>query len=153
MKFIPRPVIIGFTTGIAIIIFSGQIANFFGMKVEKHEAFMDNMKELVIKADTINLYSVIVAIICFVVILLAPRILPRVPGPLLGLLISTMAAYLLFPDKVADDWFHVWSDSERFSGIPSAGAFIGSHYLTPSRCIYNCLVRRCRVIVICYRGR
>lgn len=101
MKFIPRPVIIGFTTGIAIIIFSGQIANFFGMKVEKHEAFMDNMKELVIKADTINLYSVIVAIICFVVILLAPRFVPRVPGPLLGLLISTMATYLLFPDKVA----------------------------------------------------
>lgn len=76
MKFIPRPVIIGFTTGIAIIIFSGQIANFFGMEVEKHEAFMDNMKELVIKADTINIYSVFVAIICFVVILLAPRLLP-----------------------------------------------------------------------------
>ncbi|MBT2645692.1 sulfate permease [Bacillus sp. ISL-34] len=101
MKFIPRPVIIGFTTGIAIIIFSGQIANFFGMKVEKHEAFLDNMKELVIKADTINIYSVVVAIICFAVILLAPRLLPRVPGPLLGLLISTMAAYFLFPDKVA----------------------------------------------------
>ncbi|MGE7879929.1 SulP family inorganic anion transporter [Peribacillus muralis] len=101
MKFIPRPVIIGFTTGIAIIIFSGQIASFFGMKVEKHEAFIDNMKELVVKADTINVYSIVVACICFSVILLAPRILPRVPGPLLGLLVSTLAAFLLFPDKVA----------------------------------------------------
>lgn len=101
MKFIPRPVIIGFTTGIAIIIFSGQIASFLGMKVEKHEAFIDNMKELVIKADTISLYSIAVACICFIVILLAPRVLPRVPGPLLGLLVSTLAAYFLFRDKVA----------------------------------------------------
>ncbi|MFB7638675.1 SulP family inorganic anion transporter [Peribacillus butanolivorans] len=101
MKFIPRPVIIGFTTGIAIIIFSGQIASFFGMKVEKHETFMDNMRELVVKADTINVYSVSVAAICFIVILLSPRILPRVPGPLLGLLISTITAYYLFPNKVA----------------------------------------------------
>lgn len=101
MKFIPRPVIIGFTTGIAIIIFSGQIASFFGMRVEKHETFMDNMRELVVKADTINVYSVSVAAICFIVILLSPRILPRVPGPLLGLLISTIAAYYLFPNKVA----------------------------------------------------
>ncbi|MFD4815561.1 SulP family inorganic anion transporter [Peribacillus butanolivorans] len=101
MKFIPRPVIIGFTTGIAIIIFSGQIASFFGMKVEKHETFMDNMRELVVKADTINVYSVSVSAICFIVILLSPRILPRVPGPLLGLLISTITAYYLFPNKVA----------------------------------------------------
>lgn len=101
MKFIPRPVIIGFTTGIAIIIFSGQIASFLGMKVEKHEAFIDNMKELVIKADTINLYSIVVACICFIVILLAPKVLPRVPGALLGLLVSTLAAFFLFPDKVA----------------------------------------------------
>ncbi len=101
MKFIPRPVIIGFTTGIAIIIFSGQIASFLGMKVEKHEAFIDNMKELVIKADTINFYSIVVACICFIVILLAPRVLPRVPGALLGLLVSTLAASFLFPDKVA----------------------------------------------------
>ncbi|MFJ7639198.1 SulP family inorganic anion transporter [Peribacillus sp. NPDC097264] len=101
MKFIPRPVIIGFTTGIAIIIFSGQIANFLGMKVEKHETFLANMKELVVKADTINVYSIGVALICFIVILLAPKVLPRVPGPLLGLLVSTVVAFYFFPSKVA----------------------------------------------------
>ena len=101
MKFIPRPVIIGFTTGIAIIIFSGQIANFLGMKVEKHETFLANMKELVVKADTMNVYSIGVALICFIVILLAPKVLPRVPGPLLGLLVSTVVAFYFFPSKVA----------------------------------------------------
>ena len=101
MKFIPRPVIIGFTTGIAIIIFSGQIANFFGMKVEKHESFFANMKELVVKADTINVYSIGVALICFIVILFAPKIIPKVPGPLLGLLVSTIVAFYFFPNKVA----------------------------------------------------
>ncbi|MGE7602108.1 SulP family inorganic anion transporter [Peribacillus sp. NPDC097675] len=101
MKFIPRPVIIGFTTGIAIIIFSGQIANFFGMKVEKHEAFLANMKELVVKAETINVYSIGVALICFIVILFGPKILPKVPGPLLGLLVSTIVSFYFFPNKVA----------------------------------------------------
>ena len=101
MKFIPRPVIIGFTTGIAIIIFSGQIANFFGMKVEKHETFLANMKELVDKAGTINVYSIGVALIALIVILIAPKFLPRIPGPLLGLLVSTNAAFFFFPNKVA----------------------------------------------------
>lgn len=101
MKFIPRPVIIGFTTGIAIIIFSGQMANFFGMKVEKHETFFANMKELLDKSGTINVYSIGVALICLIVILYAPKILPRIPGPLLGLLVSTIAAFYFFPNKVA----------------------------------------------------
>jgi sulfate permease, SulP family len=102
IKYIPRPVTIGFTTGIAVIIFSGQIASFLGLSgIEKHEEFILNMKEILGNLNTLNVYSVIVSFICLVIILLTPRILPKVPGPLFGLIVSTLVATFLFPEKVA----------------------------------------------------
>ncbi|MGG2200433.1 SulP family inorganic anion transporter [Paenibacillus validus] len=102
MKFIPRPVIIGFTSGIAVTIFTGQIASFLGLhQLEKHENFMANMKELGIHMASTNSYSVATALICLVFIILTPRLFPKVPGSLVGLLISTVVASLLYPDKVA----------------------------------------------------
>lgn len=48
MKFVPKPVIVGFTAGIAVLIFTEQIANFLGLRnVEKHENFHHNMFEIV----------------------------------------------------------------------------------------------------------
>lgn len=102
MKFIPRPVTIGFTTGIAVTIFSGQIANFFGLSdVAKHEYFLSNMKELAIRFHTLNPASVAVALISLVCILVTPRIAPKVPGPLIGLLVSSVVAAVFFGGQVA----------------------------------------------------
>lgn len=102
MKFIPRPVTIGFTAGIAVTIFSGQIASFLGLRdMEKHEYFIDNMKEIGLRLHTVNGYAVAVAVISMACILLTPRILPKVPGPLVGLLVSTIAAALFFSGNVA----------------------------------------------------
>jgi SulP family sulfate permease len=102
IKFIPRPVTIGFTSGIAVIIFTGQIANFLGLRgIEKHEDFLSNVKEILSHLDTINVYSILTSSICFLVILLTPKYVPRVPGPLLGLLLSSFLAALLFSGKVA----------------------------------------------------
>ncbi|MED3981785.1 SulP family inorganic anion transporter [Priestia megaterium] len=102
IKFIPRPVTIGFTAGIAIIIFSGQIANFLGLKeIAKHEEFHLNMIEILRKIGTINIYSVIVAAICLAIVITTPKFLPKIPGALLGLLVSTLVAITLFPGKVA----------------------------------------------------
>ncbi|MEH6995567.1 sulfate permease [Neobacillus drentensis] len=102
IKFIPRPVTIGFTTGIAITIFTGQIASFLGLTgIKKHEEFINNLNELLIHIDTINLLSILTALICLATIILTPRIAPKVPGPLIGLVVSTMIATLLYPGQVA----------------------------------------------------
>jgi sulfate permease, SulP family len=102
IKFIPRPVTIGFTTGIAITIFTGQIASFLGLTgIKKHEEFINNLNELIINIDTINLLSILTAVICLATIILTPRIAPKVPGPLIGLVVSTMIATLLYPGQVA----------------------------------------------------
>ncbi|EMI12861.1 anion transporter [Bacillus stratosphericus LAMA 585] len=101
MKFIPRPVIIGFTAGIAVIIFSGQIANFLGLKgVEKHESFFLNMREIVVHLGTVNSLAILTAIVGLIVILAAQKYIPKIPGALLGLLVSTFIAVLFFQGQV-----------------------------------------------------
>ncbi len=101
IKFIPRPVTIGFTSGIAVIIFTGQIANFLGLVgIKKHEEFLANLNEIFIHIDTVNLYSIITALICLLVILLTPKIFPKVPGPLIGLITSSVVAGIFFSGQV-----------------------------------------------------
>ncbi|WP_127532663.1 SulP family inorganic anion transporter [Paenibacillus kobensis] len=114
IKFIPRPVTVGFTAGIAVIIFSGQIANFLGLShIQKHENFIPNMIEIMVHLATINFYSVITAGICLAVILLSPRLLPKIPSSLLGLLASSVAAALFFQG-------HVATIGSSFGAIPSS---------------------------------
>ncbi len=101
IRFIPRPVTIGFTSGIAVIIFSGQIPSFLGLSgIEKREYFLDNMKEILQHLGTINLYSVITAAVSLAMILLTPKIFPKVPGQLAGLVAASLLAILLFEGKV-----------------------------------------------------
>src|SRR5690625_3153570 len=102
ISYIPRSVTIGFTSGIAVIIFSGQIENFLGVEdVEKKEYFHQNMMEIVNNIDTINLFSIIVALIGFASVIIVPKIFPRVPVLLVALIIPTIASLLIFPGKVA----------------------------------------------------
>ncbi|ENQ3106926.1 sulfate permease [Bacillus cereus] len=101
IKFIPRPVTVGFTSGIAVTIFTGQIASFLGLTgIKKHEAFIANLNEIFIHIDTVNFYSIITAFICFVVILATPKLFPKVPGSLVGIIISTLIATVFFSGHV-----------------------------------------------------
>ncbi|MDU5142173.1 MAG: SulP family inorganic anion transporter [Paenibacillus dendritiformis] len=101
IRFIPRPVTIGFTSGIAVIIFTGQIADFLGVHVDKQGSFIADMRALILKLPSLNLYSILTAAICLGVLLITPRWLPRIPGSLIGLLISSLAAAWFFPGQVA----------------------------------------------------
>lgn len=102
IKFIPRPVTVGFTAGIAVIIFTGQIANFLGLtNIEQHEYFIANIKELAKQIGTTNFYSILIALLSLVIILLTPKVLPKVPGALAGIVVSTIVASVFFSGQVA----------------------------------------------------
>jgi len=102
IQYIPSPVTIGFTAGIAVIIFSGQIANFLGLTgLKQHERFIDNMHEIAVHLHTTNVYSIFIALICLATILITPKVLPKVPGPLMGIVISSIVAAFFFPGQVA----------------------------------------------------
>jgi sulfate permease, SulP family len=102
IKWIPKPVTIGFTAGIAVTIFEGQIASFLGLVgIKKHEEFILNLKELFIHLNTTNIYSLLTAGVCLITVLLTPKVAPKIPGPLIGLIISTLVATLFYPGHVA----------------------------------------------------
>jgi len=102
IKYIPRPVTIGFTAGIAVTIFTGQIASFLGLEgIERHEEFILNLKEIIVHLGSFNGYSMLTAAICLITILFTPKLVPKVPGPLIGLLVSTIAAFIFYPGEVA----------------------------------------------------
>lgn len=102
IKYIPRPVTIGFTTGIAVTIFSGQISNFLGLTgIKNQEHFVDKMKEIYLHLDTINIYSVIVALIGLTLIIITSKYLRKVPGALVGLIGSSLVATIFFPEQLA----------------------------------------------------
>lgn len=113
IKFIPRSVTIGFTAGIAVNIFTGQIGNFLGLTgLERHESFIANMSDIIVHLNTINPYSALTASICLAFILLTPRFLPKVPGSLVGIIVSTLIASIFFPTDVS-------TIASTFGGIPS----------------------------------
>lgn len=102
IRYIPQPVTIGFTSGIAVLIFSGQIADFLGLTgIEKHESFLPNMRELAEGIGTLNAYSVLTAAICFLAMLFMQRRFPKLPSSLAGLLVSSAIAAICYPGEVA----------------------------------------------------
>lgn len=114
IHYIPRSVTIGFTTGIAVIIFTGQLGNFFGLaELEKKEFFHENMKEFFNNLHLVNGYSVLTGIIGFISIIAIIRFAPRIPALLVGLIIPTFVSLLFFPEKVE-------TIGTAFGGIPQS---------------------------------
>jgi sulfate permease, SulP family len=112
VKFIPRPVVIGFTNGIAVLIASTQIKDFFGLSLQKVPGdFWLRMKALAAAAPTWSWRATLLAV-CTVTIMLGCRaISSRIPGPIVAMLSATLAAWLL---KIS-----VETIGTRFGGIPS----------------------------------
>lgn len=112
VQFIPRPVVMGFTNGIAVLIASTQIRDFFGLRLEHSPGeFFARMKELIEHAGTISLPATGLAIASLAIILLTPRVTKRVPGYIVAMVAGTAAATLLH--------LHVETIGTRFGGIPS----------------------------------
>lgn len=90
IKFIPDPVIVGFTSGIAIIIWVGQWQDFFGLPVPHGEYFHEKLWALVQMLPQLQWITTGVALLSLLVLIVSPRLLPKVPGPLVALVIATV---------------------------------------------------------------
>ncbi len=111
VKYIPRPVIIGFTNGIAVLIASTQIKDFLGLKTPSVPSeFLARMKLLVHYAGTMRWQTVAVSAASLAIILLWPRLTKRIPGSIVALLLATVAtAGLHLPIETI---------GSKFGGIP-----------------------------------
>jgi SulP family sulfate permease len=112
VKYIPRPVVIGFTNGIAVLIASTQLRDLFGLRVaEVPGEFLGRLRAVWTHADTFSAPAVTLSAAALVTILAFRRYLPTIPGSVVALVAGTVAAWwLALPvDTIAT----------RFGGIPS----------------------------------
>lgn len=113
IKFIPHPLIIGFTSGIAVIIFSSQVKDFLGLRMGSVPAdFLDKWFAYGAHLASVNVYAVAVAVITVAVILLWPRVTHKVPGSLVAILLTTVGTMLLH--------LPVETIGSKFGSIPSS---------------------------------
>ncbi|HEX7961601.1 MAG TPA: SulP family inorganic anion transporter [Terriglobales bacterium] len=111
VRFIPRPVVIGFTNGIAVLIASTQIKDFFGLKIDKVPGdFLGRMEAIRSNFHTLSLESTFLAATSLVLIIIAMRFIKRVPGTIIALFAGTALSILLK--------LNVETIGTRFGGIP-----------------------------------
>ena len=111
LKFIPYPVIVGFTSGIALIIFSSQVNDFLGLRIENVPAdFVEKWIEIARHITRVEPYTLVVGLASLLVIVLWPRVTHRVPGQLIAIIAATVAV----------QYFQVPVDTiqTRFGGMP-----------------------------------
>jgi sulfate permease, SulP family len=111
VKYIPRPVVIGFTNGIAVLIASTQIKDFFGLQIEKVPGdFLGRLQAIAYDFHTLSSISTLVAAAALAVIIVCMKFLKRVPGYIVALLLGTVAVVVLH--------LPVETIGTRFGGIP-----------------------------------
>jgi SulP family sulfate permease len=112
VKFIPRPVTIGFTNGIALLIASTQIKDFLGLRTgDVPSAFLPRMTVLFQHLGTVNWPAVGVAVATLAIILILPRFTKRIPGSIVAMLGCTAVVALL--------GLPVETIGTKFGGIPT----------------------------------
>ena len=97
IKYIPYPIVVGFTSGIAVTIFTTQIKDLLGMSIEGGvpSDFIEKWGTYLYNIGNIDLWSTLVGIVSVVIIAVTPRFSKKVPGSLVAIIVMTVAALLL----------------------------------------------------------
>ena len=98
IKFIPYPIIIGFTSGIAVTIFTTQIADIFGLDFKGEKVPGDFIGKWILyfhHFDTVNWWNVIVSVVSVFIIAITPKFSKKVPGSLIAIILVTVGVYCL----------------------------------------------------------
>ena len=112
LKFVPYPVVVGFTSGIALIIASSQVSDLLGLKIENVPAdFLSKWIAYLENVRTVNIYTLAVGAASLLLILVWPRVTRRVPGSLIAILVVTAAVhYFALPVETIES---------RFGSVPN----------------------------------
>ncbi|NHQ60553.1 sulfate permease [Chlorobium sp. BLA1] len=112
IKFIPYPVIVGFTSGIAVIIFSSQVKEFLGLSIDTVPPdFIGKWSAFALNIETIDLPSLLIGLLALFIIMFWPKLSHKIPGSLVALVVTTVIV----------QQFHlgVATIESRFGEIPS----------------------------------
>lgn len=113
IKFIPHPLIVGFTTGIAVIIFSSQMKDLLGLKMGTVPAdFIHKWSSFFHYISSANIYAVLIGLTTLLLVLFWPKITHKIPGSLIAIVLTTIVVQLL--------GLPVETIGSRFGTIPSS---------------------------------
>lgn len=115
IKFIPYPIIVGFTSGIAVTIFTTQIADVFGLNFDGEKVPGDFIGKWLVYArhfDTVNWWNALVSFVSIFIIAITPKFSKKIPGSLIAIVVVTLAVYLM---KVYGGIITIDTIGDRFS--------------------------------------
>lgn len=116
IKFIPYPIVVGFTAGIALTIFSTQINDFFGMGLrDLPSEFIPKWGVYFKSFGATNLTTLAVGVVSLLIIIFTTKISKKLPGALLSIIIVTIAVY--FINRMPE--FHIETIGDRFGNLPT----------------------------------
>ena len=111
LKFFPYPVVAGFTSGIAVIIFCGQLNEFFGLELKMPEHVPQQIGALATHLRGLNGYALATGLLSLGVLLVWPRVTKRIPASIVAVVATALVAYFA-------DW-PIATIGSKFGGIPS----------------------------------
>jgi SulP family sulfate permease len=134
IQFIPHPLIVGFTSGIALVIFSAQVKDFLGLNLATVPAdFLDKWRALGGHFQTLNSYALAIGLATVMITLLWPKITHKIPGSLVAILLSTAAVQLFhLPVETIGSRFGRISSSFPHPSIPHLDLATIRHMIQPA---------------------
>jgi len=113
IKFIPAPVIVGFTTGIGVIIFVGQWSDFLGLPKVTAEHFHEKLWSQLTLLSQTHLPTLAIALLSLLIVIFSPKVsaLKKIPGPLVAMIVATLLQSTLHLQGVA-------TIGTAFGGVP-----------------------------------
>lgn len=98
IKFIPYPIIVGFTSGIAVTIFTTQIADVFGLNFGGEKVPGDFVGKWILyfrHFDTVNWWNAVISVFSILIIAITPKFSKKIPGSLIAIIVVTLSVYLM----------------------------------------------------------
>ena len=96
IKFIPYPIVVGFTSGIAITIFTTQIKDLFGLQIDKvPSAFIDKWGCYIENFSTMDMWSFAIGLLSILIIVFTPKVSRKIPGSLVAIVLTTVLVVVL----------------------------------------------------------
>jgi SulP family sulfate permease len=134
IKFIPIPLVTGFTSGIAVIILTSQINDFLGLGLNKLPSEFTGKWQLYFSnIGSVNFYSLAVAVITVLIAVYSKRVTKKIPGAFIAIIVMTAAVALLkLPVQTIHDMYGDIPDKFSFADFSQIGLKNLTHYIQPA---------------------
>ncbi|MDE7154501.1 MAG: sulfate permease [Muribaculaceae bacterium] len=117
IKFIPYPIVVGFTAGIALTIFSTQINDFFGLGLKNIPGeFIPKWGMYFRNFGSVDWYTMAVGLVSLIIIIVTPKISPKLPGALIAIILVTLGVYVV---QIYMPEYTVETIGKRFGNMPT----------------------------------